>query len=97
VKRLPPALAGENGWTEVEGCPLYTNDDFPSPAAAEDILNKYPDLGAFIPTAVRSVPAGRQQGDDGATQGEAAGRVARRAVADTLPMQIDALREGYGR
>src|SRR5262249_2496217 len=21
-------LAGENGWTELEGCPLYTNDDF---------------------------------------------------------------------
>src|SRR4029450_7510416 len=26
----PPGdrLTGQNGWTEVEGCPLYTNDDF---------------------------------------------------------------------
>ena len=22
-------LTGQNGWTEAEGCPLYTNDDFP--------------------------------------------------------------------
>src|ERR671912_3004146 len=22
-------LTGQNGWTEVEGCPLYTDDDFP--------------------------------------------------------------------
>ena len=28
------ALAGENGWTELEGCPLYTDDDFPAFGAA---------------------------------------------------------------
>src|SRR5207344_538123 len=24
-----PRLTGQNGWTEVDGCPQYTNDDFP--------------------------------------------------------------------
>ena len=23
------ALTGQNGWTELKGCPLYTDDDFP--------------------------------------------------------------------
>ena len=49
----PPGerLTGQNGWTEVDGCPLYTNDDFPlSVQQLEDILGKYPDLDAFIPT-----------------------------------------------
>jgi ribose transport system substrate-binding protein len=49
----PPGerLTGQNGWTEVEGCPLYTNDDFPlSVQQLEDTLGKYPDLDAFIPT-----------------------------------------------
>src|SRR5437762_13405593 len=44
-------LTGQNGWTEVDGCPLYTNDDFPlALQQEEDILNKYPDLDAFIAT-----------------------------------------------
>src|SRR3954463_6624287 len=44
-------LTGQNGWTEVDGCPLYTNDDFPlSVQQMEDILGKYPDLDAFTPT-----------------------------------------------
>ena len=28
-------LTGQNGWTEVAGCPLYTNDDFPLVRAAD--------------------------------------------------------------
>ena len=44
-------LTGRNGWTEVDGCPLYTNDDFPRAVQQmEDILGKYPQLDAFIPT-----------------------------------------------
>ena len=29
--KSPPGdrLTGQNGWKEVDGCPLYTNDDFP--------------------------------------------------------------------
>src|SRR6201994_1952031 len=37
-------LTGQNGWTEVAGCPLYTDDDFPRAVQQmEDILGKYPD------------------------------------------------------
>ena len=44
-------LTGQNGWTEVAGCPLYTNDDFPLAMQQEqDMLNKYPNLDAFVPT-----------------------------------------------
>src|SRR5262247_3867583 len=36
-------LTGQNGWNEVAGCPLYTNDDFAvANQQMEDILNKYP-------------------------------------------------------
>src|SRR4029077_16836310 len=35
-------LTGQNGWTEADGCPLYTDDDFPrSVQQMEDILGKY--------------------------------------------------------
>ena len=30
-------LTGQNGWTEVDGCPLYTNDDFPLVGAADGV------------------------------------------------------------
>ena len=44
-------LTGQNGWTELAGCPLYTNDDFPVAMQQEqDMLNKYPKLDAFVPT-----------------------------------------------
>src|SRR4029078_9330267 len=44
-------LTGQKGWKEVDGCPLYTNDDFPvSAQQMEDILGKYPNLDAFVPT-----------------------------------------------
>jgi ribose transport system substrate-binding protein len=94
----PPGvrLEGANGWTEVEGCPLYTNDDFPlSVQQLEDILGKYPDLDAFIPTggfpqfvpdAYRNAVA---QYKDKIASGELA-----LVVADTLPVQIDLMKEG---
>lgn len=44
-------LTGQSGWTEVAGCPLYTDDDFPKAVQQmEDTLGKYADLDAFIPT-----------------------------------------------
>ena len=44
-------LTGQNGWKEIDGCPLYTNDDFPvAVQQMEDILGKYPQLDAFVPT-----------------------------------------------
>src|SRR6201999_2323272 len=44
-------LTGQNGWTEVDGCPLYTNDDFPlSVQQFQDTMAKNPKLDAFVPT-----------------------------------------------
>jgi ribose transport system substrate-binding protein len=44
-------LTGQNGWTEIDGCPLYTNDDFPvSVQQFQDTMAKNPNLDAFIPT-----------------------------------------------
>src|SRR5471032_2081307 len=82
-------LTGQNGWTEVAGCPLYTNDDFPlSVQQMEDILGKYPKLDAFIPTggfpqfipqAYRKVAEKyKARIDDGSLA---------LVVADTLPVQ----------
>ena len=42
------ALAGEGGWTEVSGCPVFTNDDGAKGVQAmTDILAANPDLVAF--------------------------------------------------
>jgi ribose transport system substrate-binding protein len=42
------ALAGEGGWTEVAGCPVFTNDDGAvGVQAMTDILAANPDLVAF--------------------------------------------------
>lgn len=42
------ALAGEGGWTEVAGCPVFTNDDGAAGVQAmTDILAANPDLDAF--------------------------------------------------
>ena len=41
-------LKGEGGWTEVAGCPVFTNDDGPAGVQAmTDILAANPDLDAF--------------------------------------------------
>ena len=65
-------LTGQNGWTEVAGCPLYTNDDFPlAMQQKQDILNKYPDLDAFVPTGgFGAVPARRLREVDEQVQGQ---------------------------
>jgi ribose transport system substrate-binding protein len=81
-------LNGENGWKEADGCPLYTDDDFPrSVAQLEDTLAKYPDLDAFVPTGRYAARA------DGADEGrpvQGPGRSA--SLRDGL--QVDVLPEG---
>ena len=89
-------LTGAGGWKEADGCPLYTNDDFPTAVQQmEDILGKYPNLDAFVPT-----------GGFPQFAGQAYARVATKfkakiadgslalVVADTLPIQIDDLKKG---
>ena len=42
-------LKGEGGWTEVPGCPVFTNDDGPKGVQAmSDILTANPKLNAFV-------------------------------------------------
>lgn len=92
-------LTGQNGWREVDGCPLYTNDDFPlSVQQMEDTLGKYPQLDAFIPTGgfPQFIP-------------QAYRRVAEKykarldnnslalVVADTLPVQLELLKAGLSK
>ena len=94
----PPGdrLTGQNGWTEVDGCPLYTNDDFPlSVQQLEDTLGKYPDLDAFIPTGgfPQFVPDAYRNAVSQYKDKIASGALAL-VVADTLPVQIDLMKEG---
>ncbi|MCB1501648.1 MAG: sugar-binding protein [Bauldia sp.] len=89
-------LTGQNGWTEVDGCPLYTNDDFPlSVQQMEDILIKYPELDAFIPTGgfPQFVPDAYRAVASKYKDKIADGSLAL-VVADTLPVQIDLMKEG---
>jgi ribose transport system substrate-binding protein len=91
-------LTGQNGWKEVDGCPLYTNDDFPlSVQQMEDILSKYPNLDAFIPTGgfPQFVPDAYAKVATKYKDKIASGALAL-VVADTLPMQLDALKAGLG-
>ena len=42
-------LKGEGGWTEVNGCPVFTNDDGPAGVLAmTDILTANPKIDAFV-------------------------------------------------
>jgi ribose transport system substrate-binding protein len=42
-------LKGEGGWTEIAGCPVFTNDDGPRGVQAmSDILTANPKLDAFV-------------------------------------------------
>jgi ribose transport system substrate-binding protein len=89
-------LTGQNGWTEVAGCPLYTNDDFPLAAQQEeDILGKYPNLDAFIPTGgfAQFVPDANEKVVTKYKDKIASGALAL-VVADTLPIQIEAMKKG---
>jgi len=95
----PPGqrLDGENGWTEVDGCPLITDDD--SAKAVQglaDILNKFDDLDAFISTGAFtqwSDNAYRQAIEPHLGRMEEGELVV--VVADTLPMQMEQLADGY--
>jgi ribose transport system substrate-binding protein len=94
----PPGerLEGAGGWTEVAGCPLYTNDDFMlAVQQMDDVMARFPDLTAFVATggwpqfvdqAYRQVAERHRE------------RIERKRtiviVADTLPMQMELLRDG---
>ena len=92
-------LTGQNGWTEVAGCPLYTNDDFPlAVQQMEDILGKYPKLDAFIPTGgfPQFIPQAYRKVAEKYKSRIADGSLAL-VVADTLPVQIELLKAGLSK
>jgi len=94
----PPGdmLKGENGWTEVDGCPLITNDDGATAVQGlQDILGKYADLDVFITTGAFtqwSDGAFRQAIDPYKDKVKAKQLVF--LSADTLDMQMAQLKEG---
>ena len=97
----PPGnpLAGENGWTEVAGCPLITDDDGNKAVQGmTDILAKEADLTAFVSTGAftqwydnayrQAVEPYKSRLDDGSLS---------IIVADTLPMQMSQLKDGLSK
>jgi ribose transport system substrate-binding protein len=89
-------LTGQNGWTEIDGCPLYTDDDFPrSVQQFEDIMAKNPDLDAFIPTGgfPQFIPDANRAAV-GKYKDKIASKELALIVADTLPVQMDQMKEG---
>ncbi|WP_342362653.1 sugar-binding protein [Terrarubrum flagellatum] len=92
-------LTGQNGWTEAAGCPLYTDDDFPRAVQQlEDILGKNPNLDAFVPTGgfPQFVPQAYRNVANKYKAKIADGSLAL-VVADTLPVQMDLMKEGLSR
>ncbi len=89
-------LAGANGWTEIDGCPLYTDDDFPRAVQQfEDIMAKNPNLDAFIPTGgfPQFIPDANRAAVE-KYKGKIADKSLALVVADTLPIQIEQMKEG---
>jgi ribose transport system substrate-binding protein len=89
-------LTGQNGWTEIDGCPLYTDDDFQrSVQQFEDIMAKNPNLDAFIPTGgfPQFVPDANRAAVE-KYKDKIADKSLALVVADTLPVQIDQMKEG---
>ncbi len=89
-------LTGQNGWKEIDGCPLYTNDDFPvSVQQFQDIMAKNTNLDPFTPTGgfPQFVPDANR-----AAVAPFKDKIAKKelalVVADTLPVQIDQMKEG---
>jgi len=94
----PPGtrLTGQNGWTEVDGCPLYTNDDFTvALQQMQDIMGKYPTLDAFIPTGGFAEFLGQAYKTTASKWKAkiASGELAL-PFADTLAIQLDDLKLG---
>ncbi len=97
----PPGetLSGQNGWTEVSGCPLITDDDGNKAVQGmTDVLAKETDLTAFISTGAFT------QWYDNAYRQAVAPYKARMdtgdlsiIVADTLPMQMEQLKDGLSK
>ena len=89
-------LADSNGWTEIEGCPVFTNDDIPTAnQQMADVFTANPDLTAFILVGgwAQFGPQAYAQNTD-----QVKARLDSKELiiiaGDTLPPQIQAFNEG---
>ena len=89
-------LKGEGGWTEIAGCPLFTNDQIDlANQQMSDVFTKNPKLDAFI-----LVGGWAQFGPQAYAQvtDQVMGRLKSKDLiiiaGDTLPPQLDALKAG---
>lgn len=89
-------LTGQGGWTEIEGCPTYTNDDIPTAnQQMADVFTANPDLDAFVLVGgwAQFGPQAYAQNTDQVME-----RLKSKDLVilagDTLPPQRQAFREG---
>ena len=89
-------LDNSNGWTEVAGCPVFTNDDIPTAnQQMADTFTANPDLDAFILVggwAQFGPQAYAQNTDQVKAKLDAKELII--IAGDTLPPQIQAFKEG---
>jgi ribose transport system substrate-binding protein len=89
-------LKGEGGWTEIAGCPLFTNDQIDlANQQMSDVFTKNPNLGAFI--LVGGWAQFGPQAYAQVTDQVMAKLKAKQLIiiaGDTLPPQIAALKQG---
>jgi ribose transport system substrate-binding protein len=89
-------LTGQNGWTEIDGCPLYTNDqaDLANQQMA-DTFTANPDLDAFVLEGgwAQFAPQAYAQVTDQVMDKLKSGKLVI-VAGDTLPPQIEALKAG---
>lgn len=89
-------LADSNGWTEIEGCPVYTNDDIPTAnQQMADVFTANPDLDAFILVGgwAQFGPQAYAQNTD-QVKAKLDSKELVIIAGDTLPPQIQAFKEG---
>jgi ribose transport system substrate-binding protein len=89
-------LADTNGWTEIDGCPVFTNDDIPTAnQQMADVFTANPDLTAFILVGgwAQFGPQAYAQNTD-----QVMDRLKSKELiiiaGDTLPPQVQAFNEG---
>lgn len=89
-------LSDSNGWTEIEGCPVYTNDDIPTAnQQMADVFTANPDLDAFVLVGgwAQFGPQAYAQNTD-LVKDKLDSKELIIIAGDTLPPQTQAFREG---
>lgn len=89
-------LTGQNGWTEIDGCPVFTNDQIDlANQQMSDVFTANPDLDAFILVGgwAQFGPSAYAQVTD-QVKGKLDSKDLVIIAGDTLPPQIDALKAG---